>query len=75
MNNDSTPFDETLRQLTSTAEMDQAIAGMKQMAHSVSAYYHELRAHGFTRDQALALTLNMQSEVFRMASRGKGGQP
>lgn len=75
MGNDNTPFDETLRNLTADAEMDQTLAAMKNMANTVAAYYHELRSAGLTRDQALVLTLNMQNEVFRMAGRMKGGQP
>lgn len=75
MSNENTPYDETLRSLKASAELDQALASTKQMATVVASYYRELRKEGFSEPDALALTINMQNEVFRMAGRGKGGKP
>jgi len=38
------------------AEIDQAREGLKELAGVLSAFYRELFASGFTKDQALDLT-------------------
>ena len=54
-------------------QLEQGIAGLKQLAGILGAYYTELRANGFTDDQAFALTLNFQTVSMQQHRNDSGG--
>jgi hypothetical protein len=51
------------------AQLDQATAGMRDLSKAMRVYYVALLEQAFTADQALVLTVALQSSV--MASVGK----
>jgi len=48
-------------------DLEQQIAAFKFVAGALSAFFIELVVSGFTREEALELTLNQQSELMRGA--------
>ena len=45
------------------AEMDQAKEALGEMASTMARYFNELVDSGFTRGEALLITINMQQSV------------
>lgn len=60
-------LNDELGSLARNAEMDRMMASIPDLARAVGVYHAELRAHGFTRTEALQIVLGWQAALFAMA--------
>ena len=68
--------DKFLSSLKSTQELDQGLAAVKMFAQLVRAYNESLRSEGFSKVEALQLTLAYQASMIMMIqNKQNGGQP
>ena len=51
--------------------VDQLLAGTSELALYVSRHFSELQAHGLTREEALALTIEYQRAMYQGAITDK----
>jgi len=68
--------DKFLNSLKSTQELDQMLAAIKAHAQVVHTYNASLRLEGFSKAEALQLTLAFQTSIMAMAQNNQnGGKP
>lgn len=66
-------FDKLLGELSGKAQVDQMIAALVETAQTMGRYFMELQAQGFTRAEALQMTVAFQTAL--MLSQGTQGGP
>ncbi len=54
---------EQARRIANAAQLDQAKAGVETLTELIATYFQSLLAKGFTREEALGLTVEYQSDV------------
>lgn len=54
---------EQARQIAAAAQLDQAKAGLETFTELLATYFKSLIAKGFTREEALGLTVEYQSDL------------
>ncbi len=59
---------EQARRIAAAAQLDQAKAGLETFTELISTYFQSLVAKGFTREEALGLVVEYQSEILEKGS-------